>query len=265
MPRRRRKRTKTKSSRIKAVELVEITIEDSAPRRQVKSRGKRKTSERKSVARRSDVFLKATLEEFDLEVSSRCAEMRTRCEQLISSLNGQMQIELIKIPPSIRQMPLHDFVTKHNGDLDAVLRSFAQQRMQAFTDRSRALGGALTAAHQQLTRHSNGQEKFSLSSTRLGRSSFTGSGRLSLIGSGRPSFTGSARASLIGSGRASLSLQQDDALSSPRQSGNTLEAMQQLFGTLSAVSSQARGQQDKELQAMLTALQSQTATLLNQF
>ena len=75
----------------------------------------------------------AVLEELDIEVESRVADMQSSASALIASLTLAFRTQLTKLPRRVRAMALADFVgPAYNGSVDAVMGAAARQAQSAF-------------------------------------------------------------------------------------------------------------------------------------
>ena len=67
--------------------------------------------------------LRCFIEEFDVEVQSRCDQMTNGIGALRSGIKKRFAIELIKLPKKIRNMSLADFQSRFGGSVEAVKQS----------------------------------------------------------------------------------------------------------------------------------------------
>ena len=62
------------------------------------------------------------LEEFEIEVEEKVKQMRSLTERLALRLDRNFQLELLKLPPSIRSMTMQEFCVQFGGDVDEALK-----------------------------------------------------------------------------------------------------------------------------------------------
>jgi len=65
--------------------------------------------------------VKAMMDELDIEVESRRADLRQQAETLSFSLQCAFRTQLSKLPRKIRKMPLSDFTDKYAGEISQVM------------------------------------------------------------------------------------------------------------------------------------------------
>lgn len=71
--------------------------------------------------------LEAMLEEFDLEVRTRCDQMESQTEKLVIALRNALHVELMKIPAKVRAMPMAEFTERYAGSVHAVAGESVQR------------------------------------------------------------------------------------------------------------------------------------------
>lgn len=82
------------------------------------------SSERENTAPNAALIakLQALLEEYDLEVESRCLAMQSQADHLAMGLRNALHMELMKLPKKVRTMPMHQFLKEYQGDFGALAR-----------------------------------------------------------------------------------------------------------------------------------------------
>ena len=60
--------------------------------------------------------LQTILDEYDLEVESRCLSMQSQAEHLAMGLRNTLHMELMKLPKKVRSMPMHQFLKEYQGE-----------------------------------------------------------------------------------------------------------------------------------------------------
>eukprot|EP00742_Colponemidia_sp_Colp-10_P007099 GILJ01007622.1.p1 GENE.GILJ01007622.1~~GILJ01007622.1.p1 ORF type:complete len:212 (-),score=42.03 GILJ01007622.1:218-853(-) len=81
----------------------------------------------------------ALLEEFQLEIDSRCRALQTSAEDVILSLRNAFHVELMKIPKKIRMMPLSEFQAAYEGDISDILKADIQKMQQQMEAKHKAM------------------------------------------------------------------------------------------------------------------------------
>lgn len=55
-------------------------------------------------------------------VDSRCEQLRQQAEDLARGIQATLRSQLAKLPKSVREMKMSDFMNKYNGDVQAVMK-----------------------------------------------------------------------------------------------------------------------------------------------
>eukprot|EP00958_Prasinococcus_capsulatus_P018871 scaffold2261_cov405-Prasinococcus_capsulatus_cf.AAC.2 len=94
------------------------------------------------------------LEKLQLEVNERCKALRQLTEDKVDELRNELQLQIMKLPKKIRNMPYAEFRDKFQLDVNLVMLSGASKRIAATpaalrtTSKSRTRGGTAPAEAQ---------------------------------------------------------------------------------------------------------------------
>eukprot|EP01087_Luapelamoeba_hula_P005863 TRINITY_DN15915_c0_g1_i1.p1 TRINITY_DN15915_c0_g1~~TRINITY_DN15915_c0_g1_i1.p1 ORF type:complete len:142 (+),score=44.19 TRINITY_DN15915_c0_g1_i1:32-427(+) len=62
--------------------------------------------------------LRSVLADFDLRVEMNCTKMKEELSELVADLRSQLEIEIMKLPEGVREMPMKEFMSKYGGDVN---------------------------------------------------------------------------------------------------------------------------------------------------
>jgi hypothetical protein len=108
------------------------------------------TAPLKKRAADADGGVAGFLQDLDVEIESRCALLEFDGLRRADELRNAFSNELIKLPKSIRAMPVREFVDKYGGDLSLVLEQDRQKVLQATGFASGSLQGPRTPGAVEL-------------------------------------------------------------------------------------------------------------------
>ncbi|KAK3236208.1 hypothetical protein CYMTET_53638 [Cymbomonas tetramitiformis] len=107
-------------------------------------------------AAKPSVNVEALVEELELEVEARCASLMASAKDKVEALRNEFQVQLMKLPKKVRELPMKDFRLDFSGDIKAVLLEDINSRLASdlpidsaasvpATGRKTRGGGAATA------------------------------------------------------------------------------------------------------------------------